>query len=468
MARFDYFVVLAGMRTGSNLLEEELNSVPGLASLGEVFNPHFVGHPRKDALLGLSLAERDRAPETMIGRIAATKDALAGFRLFQDHDERVLAHCLADPRAAKVVLTRNPVESYVSLKIARSTGQWWLGDATRARTASIRFDAGEFAAFLEARRAFYLRVNRALQTSGQTGFHLDYADLRDPGVVAGLARFLGVDGGVDPSRVRARVQNPAPLSEKVENFAEMEAALAGADYFDLGRIPSFEPVRGPGVSGFMVAEAARLLFMPLRGGPTGAVAGWLEEVGKAPPLAGLRQRDIRQWKRQTPGHMSFTVVTHPLARAHGVFARRILPVGDSTYPDIRAALRDRYGVPLPEGAPGAGWGVAEHRAAFLAFLGFLKANLGGQTSLRVDGEWASQAGLLQHLAEVIVPDRVLRAESLAADLPALTPAAARVPFAAPTPDPMLAAICDREVEAAARAAYARDCMMFGFGAWGPV
>ena len=37
MARFDLFVLLAGMRTGSNALEEALNLYPGLACYGEAF-----------------------------------------------------------------------------------------------------------------------------------------------------------------------------------------------------------------------------------------------------------------------------------------------------------------------------------------------------------------------------------------------------------------------------------------------
>jgi len=464
MAGFDAFVVLGGMRTGSNLLEGLLNSVPGLESHGELFNPHFVGRPKADAALGLGLAERDRAPERMLDRLVSQKGVLAGFRLFQDHDERVLAACLADRRMAKIVLTRNPVDSYVSLKIARATGQWWLGDAPRAKSAKARFDAGEFEDFLAARRAFYLRINRALQTSGQTAFHLDYEDLHDDGVVAGLVRWLGIDGHVDPGKVRAKVQNPAPLSAKVENFAEMEAALGGADYFDLGRIPSFEPVRGPGVPGFLVSDPLSLLFMPLRGGPTGAVAAWLEQAAGEAPKTGLKQRDLRSWKRRTPGHRSFTVVTHPVARSHAVFVRRILEVSGDGYPAIRAALRDRYGVALPEGAPGPDWDLGAHRTAFLQFLGFLKSNLGGQTSLRVDADWASQAGLLQNIAEVIVPDRVLRAETLDEDLRGLLPDR-KTPAVGAGADARLAAIHDDEIEEAACAAYARDYMMFGYGAW---
>ena len=60
--RFDYFVVLAGMRTGSNLLEEQLAAMPGVISHGELFNPHFFGQPDVNSKWGLSKAARDSDP----------------------------------------------------------------------------------------------------------------------------------------------------------------------------------------------------------------------------------------------------------------------------------------------------------------------------------------------------------------------------------------------------------------------
>ena len=60
--RFDYFVVLAGMRTGSNLLEEQLAAMPGIESHGELFNPHFFGKPDISKKWGVTLKERDADP----------------------------------------------------------------------------------------------------------------------------------------------------------------------------------------------------------------------------------------------------------------------------------------------------------------------------------------------------------------------------------------------------------------------
>jgi LPS sulfotransferase NodH len=456
---FDVFVILADMRTGSNLLEERLGLYPGLRTWGEVFNPRFLGHPGQQDLLGLTREARDRDPLAAIARMIAATDGIAGFRLFPGHDRRVLSHCLADPRCAKVVLARNPVDSYVSLEIARATGQWWMGDDRTARQASVRFDAREFDGFLARLRDFYGEIRRALQTSGQTAFHIHYDDLADPAVLDGLARWLGATGPAEREPA-ARVQNPGSLESKVENFAEMEAALGRADAFDLFRLPDLEPRRGPNVPGWLASDRLRLIHMPLAGGPTDRIADWLEVAGGAPPRTGWTRKSLHTWMRERPGHRSFTVVTHPLERVFTVFRERILDPGPDAFHDIRAVLRDRYALDLPE-EPDPG--PARLRAAFLGFLAFLKANLAGQTSVRVPAAWASQAVLVRALSEVVPPDLILRAETASAELQTLWPEAPPLPPHAPPA--ALAAIHDPVLEEAARAAYPRDYMTFGYGAW---
>ncbi|WP_207903619.1 nodulation protein NodH [Rhodovulum marinum] len=461
------------MRTGSNFLEENLNAVPGLRCYGEAFNPHFVGGKDKRALLGVTQDQRDRDPALLLDAMARADEGLPGFRFFHDHDPRVLARVLADRRCAKIVLTRNPVESYVSQRIARETGQWRLTDMKHARTAQVRFDARDFARYLDQVQAFQLRLQRGLQTSGQTAFYLAYEDIADAEVLNGLLAFLGVAARIETVSDRLKKQNPDPLSAKVVNFAEMEDALARFDRFDLSRTPCFEPRRGPAVPGHVAAPESPLLFLPIQGGPVAQVEAWLgalDGTGTGALRRGFTQKSLRQWKRQSPGHRSFTVVTHPLARAHAAFAAHILPTGPGSFPVIRAALRQSYGVPLPEGAPGPDYDAAAHRTAFFAFLRFLKGNLGGQTGLRVDASWASQTRVLEGFAQVVLPDMVLRAERMAIELPMLAAQvgadAPGLPASQDDPSPVpLAAIYDDEIEAAARNAYQRDYMGLGYGPW---
>ena len=98
---------------------------------------------------------------------------------------------LHDPRCAKVILTRNPVDSYVSWKIAQSTGQWKLTDVRRRKDATADFDAAEFEDHMATLQAFQIRLLNTLQTSGQTAFYVAYEDLQDVAVMNGLARWLG-------------------------------------------------------------------------------------------------------------------------------------------------------------------------------------------------------------------------------------------------------------------------------------
>lgn len=477
--RFDLFVILADMRTGSNFLEANLNAVPGLRSWAEPFNPVFVGEPGRGDLLGVSLAERDADPAALVRAIRA-QPGLNGFRLFSDHDPRALDLVLPDPRVAKVVLTRNPVESWVSLEMARATNRWRLFNPSHATFARVRWDAASFRAHLDRLQARQLRILKGLQRAGQTAFFLDYEDLQDLAAVNGLLAWLGAEGRLGRLDRRLKKQNPEPMSEKVENFAEMEAALggtlAGPDRLDLGRTPNFEPRRGPAAPAAVASAGAPLLFLPLAGGPVAAVRGWLAGLGHAPGLVeGFEPRALHRWKAERPGHLSFTVLRHPLARAHAAFCERILP--PDVLPEVRANMRRTFQLPVPERgvnlddpAAAAAWDAASHRQAFVRFLQLLRHLMAGQSSIRPDPAWASQVALVGGLS-AWPADLVLREERLEEELPAL---AGRVGLRdAPAPGPTdphrhrLQAIHGPDLDALARAAVAKDYVAWGFGDWRP-
>lgn len=468
--RFEYFILLAEMRTGSNFLEESINAFPGLTCHGELFNPHFIGHADTTQLHGISLPQREANPVALLDRVRSSTPGMSGFRFFHDHDPRILAHCLPDPACAKIILTRNPIDSYVSLKIAGRTGQWRLKDLKNAKSARIDFDADEFLAHLDALQAFQLRLLYGLQTTGQTAFYIGYDDLGDTEVLNGMARFLGVPDRIDKPATQTKVQNPQPLSEKVTNFEDLSQVLARLDRFDLTRTPNFEPRRGPAVPAYVAAAGAPLLFQPVRAGVEARVTEWLGSLGDTPGLVGdFTQKTLRQWKRKAGQHRSFTVVRHPVPRLYSAFCRHILATGPGSYPEIRQTLRATYKLPIPENAPGEDFGPEEMRKAFLAFAAFVKGNLGGQTSIRVDPAWASQDALVQGLSQFALPDMVLRAESLDLGLDQLCAQVGVGPKPVPAEvedRPVdLARVYDDEVEAAVRAAYQRDYMTFGYGRW---
>lgn len=471
--RFQYFVVFAEMRTGSNFLETNLNALQGVACHGEAFNPHFIGYPNRTEILGITQLVRDAGPDALIGAIRSQPGHLGGFRFFHDHDPRVLEAVVNDPLCAKIILTRNPVDSYVSWKIAQATGQWKLTNIKRRRDSRITFDAAEFEQHVARLQDFQILLLNRLQTSGQTAFHLAYEDLQSLEVMNGLARFLGVPARLEALDSSLKKQNPSPLVDKVENFEQMQRALSGLDSFNLTRTPNFEPRRGAVVPGHVTGAHAPLLYMPVRSGPVEEVCRWLAALDGVPPETlptRYNQKALRQWKRRQKGHRSFTVLRHPVARAHSVFCSKILFKGPGSFRNIRRTLRNFHKVPLPADSPDDGYDLAAHRAAFAAFLVFLRANLSGQTAIRVDAQWATQAAVLEGMTQFGFPDLVVREDEMQRQLtglarqlgyrhpPAPQPPQHDEPFA-------LSEVYDSEIERLTREVYQRDYMTFGFGPW---
>ncbi|MFG6529237.1 MULTISPECIES: nodulation protein NodH [unclassified Sulfitobacter] len=471
--KFDSFVVFAEMRTGSNFLEANLNAFAGIACHGEAFNPFFMGYPKSEPILGVDQATRDENPTKLLAAIRGQQDALGGFRYFHDHDPRVFDEIVEDQRCAKIVLTRNPVDSYVSWKIAQATGQWKLTDMKAQKVAQAVFDADEFSAHLDALQQFQITLLNRLQTSGQTAFYVAYEDLQSVEVMNGLARYLGVDEQLEGLDKNLKKQNPSPISAKVSNYDEMLEALARLDRFDLTRTPNFEPRRGPNVPSYVAAATSGLIYLPIKSGPQDQVLDWLAALDGVPREAlrdKMSQKELRQWKRKMRGHRGFTVLRHPALRAHDAFCRHILTTGEGSYRQLRNTLMRRYKVPLPKDGPDAEYDREAHRAAFVAFLKFLKGNLAGQTSIRVDAAWCSQAQAIAGFGAFCLPDRILREEELASELSALAAGQghATVPAVPQMVEPgpfTLGDIYDDEIEALTAEAYQKDYMTFGFSRW---
>ncbi len=470
---FEYFVIFAEMRTGSNFLETNLNAFDGIACLGEAFNPHFIGYPNQTDLLGLTQADREANPQALIDAVRQEEDVIAGFRFFHDHDPRVLQAILEDPSCAKIILTRNPLDSYVSWKIARATGQWKLTDVKRRKDAKAQFDPEEFTRHVEALQDFQVLLLKQLQATGQTAFYMAYEDLQDVAVVNGLARWLGVGEQLKSLDKSLKPQNPTPVVSKVANPDVMLAGLTELDRFNLNRTPNFEPRRGPGVPTYVAAPETPLLYLPVRGGPEEEITRWLAELDDVTPdqlLTRANQKQLRQWKRARPGHRSFTVLRHPVPRAHAMFCRRILSTGPESFEHIRETLKKQFKLPLPKDKPGGSYTRAVHREAFEGYLRFVRANLAGQTGIRVDACWATQAQALAGFGDLVLPDFVFRESEIAGDLTALARKLGAkdvtIPDIAPDPAPFsLDEIYDEALEDLVADVYQRDYLMFGFGPW---
>ncbi len=185
------------MRTGSNFLEANLNALDGVKCHGESFNPYLIGGEGKQEMFGIDMAGRNADPAGFLQAMRKQTDGLAGFRYFSDHDPRVFDLVMNDRHCAKIILTRNQLESFISWKIAKESDQWWLANTKHLKTVRPAFDLAEFNERTNALHQFQVRLVNRLQVTGQTAFYIDYEDVRDLDVLNGLAGFLGIEFAVE-------------------------------------------------------------------------------------------------------------------------------------------------------------------------------------------------------------------------------------------------------------------------------
>jgi len=395
------------MRSGSNLLEQSLNQFAGLHCFGELFNPAFIGGPSdRQEDFGFTMAARERDPAALIARmIERSADVLPGFRFFDGHDPRVLQYVLDDQACAKIILSRDYLDSYVSLEIARMTDQWLLREAPHRKTGRIRIDPQAFAQFRATKTAYFSEIRRKLQKNGQTAFEIAYPAQKEPEVLNGLARYMGLEEKLKSIRETICRQNPEPLSEKIENFAEMQASLGNLT--DDLQAATSDPMMRANIPKMVTCVSQPLLFAPIPGGPNDEVLRWMncldggevlssglaDSVSAAEILhTGHSRRTLVEWMQSNPGLVTMTAVRHPVVRAYDAFMTRIFSTLPGSFDQIRQHLINHYDLQLPgpEDIATQAYRINHHRAAFHTFLRFLRDNLAGQTSIRIDGHWASQ------------------------------------------------------------------------------
>lgn len=470
--RFSYFVLFSGMRTGSNYLERNISSVPDIKSYGELFNPYFIAKEGQEAFLGTTLEAREADPAALIARMCADTPALAGFRLFHDHDLRVRNLAIEDPDCAKLILMRNPLESYVSYKHALASNQWVLTDAKgQIDVPPVTFDADEFREFAQAQAQFLTDLRTGLAAAGQTALQIDYTDLADLETLNGVLEYLGSAHRLDRPERSLKRQNPLDLLDRVANPDAMAKAVSAMDPFGLDPTVAARLSRGAAVRSYVAGHTVPLLYLPVHGAFTAAVSDWLaaRDQGRV-PISGMSQKELRDWRKTHSDPRSFTLLCHPVRRAWDAFEQVILPTNLQAFAEIRQGLTVAYKVPLPEVWPDPDLPKGQLRRAFIAFCKFLKANLAGQTSLRTDEAWVGQHTRLHGMSSIALPDIVLREDTLTAGESWLSEGlgsqdGSLPQFVLPPVSTKLEAIYDGKVEAAVRAAYTRDYAVFGFGDW---
>lgn len=226
-----HFVIITQSRSGSYLLVDILNQVSGIRCHPEIFKPSLL---ELDAdLKGLvkwSVARREERPiQYMLTILNIGKYEAVGFKLFPNHNKRVLNHVTSSNAIHKVLLLRHPVSRYISQLRAEATGVWVdknRGADAESSSVSFTFESERFEHFLQHHERFASR-NAAAATANPASYTLvDYEEVISLRALERICRSLGVPP-VDTATITPSLQKQTkePLPELVSNYNEMKAYL---------------------------------------------------------------------------------------------------------------------------------------------------------------------------------------------------------------------------------------------------
>lgn len=480
---FNRFIILGAMRSGSILLEKFLNQYPGLRCYGELFQQSFISELGRQRFLGIDIATRDENPQALLDAVMAhTPDKITGFRFFQDHDKRVMRDALLDPLCAKIILTRDPVASFVSLQIALITRQWLVSDVAHRKQARIHFDLEAYAGYLKRRDAYYDEISATLAATEQPYFEIDYSMLTEVENINRLAAFIGDLTRKTRLHEPIKKQNPGSLASKIINIKEVRAALDHPGLHDR-EPPGVAPVleSGTDLSRAYFCQNLPMIFGPVPAVPDLGVRKWLARHDGASPQNQFSATRFTQWRKSHDHPVFFSVIRHPVARAYNAFMNKIFSTDPAAYLDIRKDMENQFGMILPQGdispkhdrrhLERTGYGPEAHRISFKLFLVFVAANLQHQTKIRQDGKWQRQSEIIRRY-RILHPEVIVLRDSELYGLRYLENRLNLPPFYDWQNEPgsdyvfPLKEIYDTETESLCQAAYAPDYQEFGYGSYG--
>ena len=426
MSAGPYFVILGAMRTGSNYLEKTLAGLGDTVCHGEAFNPAFLGDPRFKEVLGWTRKDRDADPLGYLhALIHGDPDRIAGFRLFDGHSDVIRDFVTRDPACRVIVLRRDPVDSFVSLQIARQTGQWLLTDERRRMRARMHFDAEAFEVYRDALDAHYAEAERNIAAAGTPALQVRYEALSDPAKLREVAGHIGSRGTLPdaPSILR---QNPGSLADKVSNYREMCAYL--------GVVPEARPapVQLAGARDVLVPDLVPLAYAPIAGPGFVAAISLIDRLGQhkfgvaaAPWGQTTAKADLGELHpsgldrdalaKATADRPVFALVCHPLVRRHRLFLSDMFGRGWRYSAIRRHLVTSLDGWPEPKKKGGAAGPLTPetHLRFFLAYLAEVAQARKGEGAMVMRPDWASQQDLIAAYRGEVRIDRVARLEDIA-------------------------------------------------------
>lgn len=194
------FVIACFARTGSYRLVDILNQQEGIVCHGEVFKKGRVEvgneYLEKLSFKRSDAEKRDSDPirfiDELFGVVKSDGAISSGFKIFPSHSQKVLEYTLTSKDFSVIFLCRNPLQQYISLKMAKNTGVWIKQEGGQgSEIGPIDFNPEDFTKRMNLMFSYYNKVRLLTKVSGKKMFEIDYSDSLGGQRVSDLVSHVG-------------------------------------------------------------------------------------------------------------------------------------------------------------------------------------------------------------------------------------------------------------------------------------
>jgi len=159
-------------------------------------------------------------------RVLNSGSSTYGFKIFFEHDKKVVSHVVNDQKWKVIVLEReNKLDSFISFRIALRTKEW-KSVSKAGESIPININVNEFLHYFYRSRGSYSELRRILAKKNSSFFDISYESVID-GDHDKLFDFVGCrkpDHLIRPAIVK---QNSKLTKDKVINYEEVLDKLSG-------------------------------------------------------------------------------------------------------------------------------------------------------------------------------------------------------------------------------------------------
>jgi len=231
------FVVFSTPRSGSTLLIKSLQRHPQIVTRDEVLNPADPACVEGSPIESLRRVYLPQPPsvEAVGCKIHYMQSPFGKDVSFEGSDTDMACEWLrrSKPDLKVIHLIReNRLRVQVSLLLAHASNRWFLPrssslDDRNGKPKRVALDVDAWADYMA--RTAKRRKEVFSNFDQESVFRVTYTELVQDwdGATGRLQSFLGVEPCAIPQETRK--QNPEPLAELIENYAEVESVLRGTD-----------------------------------------------------------------------------------------------------------------------------------------------------------------------------------------------------------------------------------------------